>query len=496
MTSTGLDEALRGRRITGVVPLAPRSLAFAFAKGGGGREFLWAHVDRKEAWLALAPDLPIGPDPRGSRFDGLEIPIRGLAIRETTLGAGAFHALLAPESEAPPSAELWIGGVTGGGIALASARRANLVLRSLPEGTVLWALHRDEKPAEESEALRAPPAGFDPARVRVAQDAAERVSLRERIARSFREDFEREVNKSLDRAGQSLARRIEALEGDRSRSEERVLDRRRAEILLAHLHEIRRGASRVGLPDPYADSPGSRIEIALDPSLSPHENAARLFRAAKRGERGAERIEARLRTAREGLARIADLRRTLEDRPPKEALDAIEAFHREAGLTGFRLRGDQREIRLGRRTSMAPRAGRPGPPSGAHHPIGPRTFSTSDGWEVWVGRNNTQNDQITHRLSNPHDYWLHVVGVPGSHVILRRPTRTAIPKPSTLEEAASIAAWFSKARKLTRVPVIYTERKFVTRPRRGKPGQALCSRERELLVRPRLPEGGTGKETE
>ena len=227
------------------------------------------------------------------------------------------------------------------------------------------------------------------------------------------------------------------------------------------------------------------------------ENAARLLRAAKRGARGEERIEARLQTAREGLARVAALRRALTDRPPKEALEALQTFLGEAGLpyrTEFSARGDQREIRLGRRTAMAPRAKRPGEPSGAHHPTRPRTFTTSDGWEVWVGRNNTQNDQITHRLSNPHDYWLHVVGVPGSHVILRRPSRNAIPKPSTLEEAASIAAWFSKARKQTRVPVIYTERKFVTKPRRGKPGQALCTRERELLVRPKLPRDDSGTE--
>jgi predicted ribosome quality control (RQC) complex YloA/Tae2 family protein len=75
-------------------------------------------------------------------------------------------------------------------------------------------------------------------------------------------------------------------------------------------------------------------------------------------------------------------------------------------------------------------------------------------------------------------------------VILRRPTRTAVPKPRTLEEAASIAAYFSKARKLTRVPVIVTERKFVSKPRRAKPGMAIATREREILVRPALPKGG------
>jgi hypothetical protein len=471
---------LRGRRVTGVVPLAPRSIALALMPPP--RAYLWLHFDRKEAALAWAPTLPIAADPRGSRFGGLETPLRGLVVAEAVMDGASLRLELAPEPDAAPAARLTVE---------AGGRRANLVLRSLPEGTVLWALHRDEV-----EPASAPPPGFHPARLTVLEEESEREALRGRIEASFREEFEREARRSLDRAEHSLARRIEALEGDRSRARERLLDRRKAEILLAHLNQVPRGASRVGLPDPYADSPGSRIEITLDPSLSPQENAARLFRGAKRGERAEERIESRLAAARQWLEKIAGLRRVLFDRPPKEALELLESLHRETGIPISSARGGQREIHLGRRTAMAPRAGRPGrQPSGARKPIGPRTFSTSDGWEVWVGRNNTQNDQITHRLSNPHDFWFHVVGVPGSHVILRRPSRNAIPKHRTLEEAASIAAYFSKARKLTRVPVIYTERKFVSKPRRGKPGLAICTREREILVRPRLPEGGAGKET-
>jgi len=489
---SALVEALERARVSGVIALAPRSLAIALVPrtGTGKRVFLWVHFEPREVTLALSPELPTSPDPRGSRFGALESPIRGLVIVGAALDERALDLRLAPPDADAVSAELTVA---------AEVRRVNLTLRTFPDGAVLWALHRDEASAGAGapvESRRSPAESRTPPRLRVVDDETEREALRGRIAASFVEDFEREMKRSLDRAERSLARRVEALEGDRSRARERIQDRRKAEILLAHLHEIRRGASRVGLPDPYADSPGSWIEIALDPALSPHENAARLFRAAKRGERGAEQIEARLQSTRERLADIAALRRVLSDRPPKESLERIGAFLREAGITHLGVRGDQREIHLGRQTDAAPRTGRPGRPSGARHPIGPRTFTTSDGWEVWVGRNNTQNDQITHRLSNPHDYWLHVVGVPGSHVILRRPSRNAIPKPSTLEEAASIAAYFSKARKLTRVPVIYTERKFVTKPRRGKPGQALCTREREILVRPRLPAGGTGTDSE
>jgi predicted ribosome quality control (RQC) complex YloA/Tae2 family protein len=271
-------------------------------------------------------------------------------------------------------------------------------------------------------------------------------------------------------------------------------DRRRGEILLSHYGEIKRGASRVGLPDPYASSPGARTEIELDPSLTPHQNAARLFQRAKKGERGERLVEERLAQTRKSLAGLAGLRRELLSFAPKEALDQIERFLAGAGLT-LRARGDRPSALPEGRASGAPRATRPGHRStGARSIDRPRTFTTSDGWEVWVGRNNADNDHITHRLSNPHDFWFHVVGVPGSHVILRRPTRNAVPKPSTIRETAEIAAYFSKARKLSRVPVIYTERKFVSKPRRAKPGLAICTRERELDVRPRRPGTHAGKD--
>ncbi len=278
-----------------------------------------------------------------------------------------------------------------------------------------------------------------------------------------------------------------------SRARARREDRRRAEILLAHFQEIPRGASRVELPDPYADSPGARIEIGLDPALTPQDNAARLFQSAKRGERGVQLARDRLAGTRRILADLAEARRDIASLPPREALARLGGFLREGGLH-IRTRGNGQETRLGQaRASAAPRAERPGRrPPGARKSIGPRTFTTTDGWEVWVGRNQVDNDLITHRLSNPHDFWFHASGVPGSHVILRRPTRRAVPGHRTLIEAAEIAAWFSQGRKLSRVPVLYTERKFVSKPKRAKPGLAVCTRERELLVRPRKPRAPTG----
>jgi hypothetical protein len=475
---------LVGREARGVVPLTHCSLAISFV--GAPRVFLWIHLERKTAWYALASTLPIDPDPRGSRFQAIETPIRGATlVEERAREAGGLDLRFDSRSEEARRYRLTLD---------AEGPRVNLSLTMEPEGTTLWAFHREERTegktreaASRETAAPKPPPGYRPPIVRDATAPEECQALRERIRAAFLAGFRSDVERVLKSAERTLLRRAAGAEQDMRNAAEMRGDRRRAEILLSNFGKIQRGASRVGLPDPFADSPRATVEIELDPSLSPDENAARLFRRAKKGERGERLAKDRLTETRQRLSELAVLGRDALLMNPKEALLRIARFHVEAKIETS-ARGDMRVTHLGRQAVAAPRAGRPGRGApGAHKSLRPRTYVTNDGWEVWVGRSNTDNDLITHRLSNPHDFWFHVVGAPGSHVILRRPTRNSKPRPTTLVEAAQIAAFFSKARKQTRVPVIYTERKFVTKPRRGKPGQALCTRERELIVRPRKP---------
>ena len=471
MSGVAEISGLVGREVRGVVPLASGSLAISFV--GGPRVFLWIHLERKAAWYAVAPDLPLDPDPRGSRFQAIESPLRGTYLsEERAREAGGLDLRFDPASQEEKRYRL---------ILDAEGPRVNLSLILEPEGTTLWAFHREEK------AETPVPQGFRAPSVRDASPPEERLALRARIEAAFQAEFQAEVVRVLKAAERTLLRRAAAAEEDMRKATEMRGDRRRGEILLSNFGKIQRGASRVGLPDPFADSPRATVEIELDPSLSPDENAARLFQRAKKGERGERLAGNRLTETRQRLSELSGLRRDALLVKPKEALLRIARFHVDAKIESS-ARGDMRVTHLGRQAVAAPRAGRPGRGApGAHKSLRPRTYVTTDGWEVWVGRSNTDNDLITHRLSNPHDFWFHVVGAPGSHVILRRPTRNSKPRPTTLVEAAQIAAFFSKARKQTRVPVIYTERKFVTKPRRGKPGQALCTRERELIVRPRKP---------
>ena len=475
MSGVAEISGLVGRDVRGVVPLTSHTLALSFV--GAPRVFLWIHLERKTAWYALAPDLPIDPDPRGSRFLPIETPLRGAVVaEERAREAGGLDLRFETAGEEGRSYRLTLD---------AESPRVNLTFTQEPEGTVLWAFHREEKGVAPEL-----PEGYRPPRIQDATAPEAREELRARIAADFLEEFRSETERRLKKAERTLTRRAEGAEEDMRRAADMKLDRRRAEILLANSGKISRGASHVGLPDPFADSPRATVEIDLDPSLTPDENATRLFQRARKGERGERRALARLTETRQRLSELAELRRESLLVGPREALVRIARFLEHAEIEKS-ARGDKREAHLGRQAVAAPRAGRPGRGTpGAHKSLRPRTYVTSDGWDVWVGRSNTENDLITHRMSNPHDFWFHVVGAPGSHVILRRPTRNSKPKPKTLVEAAQIAAFFSKARKQTRVPVIYTERKFVSKPRNGKPGQALCTREREIMVRPVDPSTG------
>jgi predicted ribosome quality control (RQC) complex YloA/Tae2 family protein len=121
--------------------------------------------------------------------------------------------------------------------------------------------------------------------------------------------------------------------------------------------------------------------------------------------------------------------------------------------------------------------------------IHPRRFELPGGWIVLVGRSNQENDTLTHRIARPEDLWFHARGVAGSHVVLRRAGRKDAPGKRTIEQAAAIAAYYSKARTSRMAPVMYTEKRHVRKPRKTAPGLAVCTREKVVMVEPRLPEG-------
>jgi predicted ribosome quality control (RQC) complex YloA/Tae2 family protein len=108
-------------------------------------------------------------------------------------------------------------------------------------------------------------------------------------------------------------------------------------------------------------------------------------------------------------------------------------------------------------------------------------------WIVLAGRSDTDNDELSLGIASQDDWWLHVRGMPGSHVILRGPTGTE-PDRETLKRAAAIAAWHSKARNAGVVAVSCTRARYVTKPRGAKSGTVQIRKEIVLKVRPAIPD--------
>jgi len=123
--------------------------------------------------------------------------------------------------------------------------------------------------------------------------------------------------------------------------------------------------------------------------------------------------------------------------------------------------------------------------------VGLPHFVSSDGFEVFYGKNAKQNDIVTFRFAGPMDLWFHAQGYHGAHVIVRNPDRRPDIPLATILEAASVAAWFSKAKKDKSVAVDYTFKKYVRKPRDPVPGQAIFTQNKTVFVDPKPP-GGEG----
>jgi len=288
--------------------------------------------------------------------------------------------------------------------------------------------------------------------------------------------------------------------------------RRQAEALLANPGRVPKGAREARLDDPSA--PGHELLIKLDPALSFAQNAAKIFRRAGRLERALplrkRRMEQTQRLARSitdwleqldrdplipaGITRLVEelrgLRAGLEPGLARRWADLARRSRQMLAVLDTPIDRGGYEARQARadagRTIVRPERH----PREATAGIHPRRFELPGGWVVLVARSSRENDILTHKVAAPRDLWLHAQGVAGSHVILRRAGRKDNPSRRILEQAAAIAAHYSKARTSGMAAVIYTERRYVRKPRKARPGLALCTREKTLMVVPGLPEGG------
>ena len=236
--------------------------------------------------------------------------------------------------------------------------------------------------------------------------------------------------------------------------------KRLGDLLLANLSTAVRHGTRVSITDYYAEG-APRIELEIDESMSLQEEAARQFRQYTKARTAREEIGARLNQLQNEI-------RSLEHK--EQELVRIVSEKDEAGLQS-----------LDKTPTAVPRKERSKEPE---RTPGVRRYLSSDGYEILVGRAARDNDNLTFRLARPHDLWLHAGDYPGSHVVVRNPTRKEIPQ-RTIIEAAQLAGRFSQASEDTKVVIHYAERKYLSKPKGAAPGLVRMSSFKSMTVEPK-----------
>ena len=255
----------------------------------------------------------------------------------------------------------------------------------------------------------------------------------------------------LAAASRRLKRKLKRLHTELEKTAAADGLREEGALILSSLHLIEPGATQVTL----SGFDGTQHIIQIDPRHRPQEHANALFRRAGRLERGAATLPHRIRTTEEELARIATLRERQQRGDLSDAdLDALMP------------------------QQSAQSRSHPGSPTLPY-----RSYTSSGGLEIRVGRGARRNDDLTFHHSRPNDVWLHARHAAGAHVILRW-TRPESPPATDLEEAAVLAANYSGARSSGTVPVDWTRRKWVRKPRGAAPGAVIPERVRTVFVAP------------
>ncbi|PZT54802.1 Rqc2 family fibronectin-binding protein [Paenibacillus silvae] len=280
-------------------------------------------------------------------------------------------------------------------------------------------------------------------------DKAERDTVKQRVSDLLRFlQNERSKNiKKLDNLNKDL---LEADDADKYRLW--------GELLFASLHLVNKGDKSVELVNFY-DEEQLSITIQLDPLLTPSDNAQRYFKRYNKYKNSLAVIHEQLGKTKDEIAYLDNLLQQLSI----ASMNDIEEIRDELVQQGY-LRDRNKKGKKKKKNDRPT----------VHQ------FTSSEGIDILVGKNNLQNEYVTNRLASANDTWLHTKDIPGSHVVIRSTDFGE----ATLEEAAQLAAYFSQAKESSSVPVDYTYIRHVRKPSGAKPGFVIYDHQKTLFVTP------------
>jgi predicted ribosome quality control (RQC) complex YloA/Tae2 family protein len=277
------------------------------------------------------------------------------------------------------------------------------------------------------------------------------------------------LHDDLLRAADQAETTVRRIDDEAPVSGEADIAERHARLLQAHLSDLHKGMREAIVEDLFSEG-REVIAIPLDPHLTPARNAERLFERARKARTAVAEQRERRTALQERLRTLGALIEELDGLTEADELHAwIERHAATLRAAGIRADG-----------SSAPKA-EERPPF--------RVFTVDGGFHVWAGKSGENNDLLSTRHTAKNDLWFHVRGISGSHVVLKMGTGRGEVSKRAKEQAAAIAAYYSKMKKARHVPVIMCEGKYVRKPKGASAGTVTVERETVLFVDPALPEG-------
>lgn len=234
------------------------------------------------------------------------------------------------------------------------------------------------------------------------------------------------------------------------------------ELITSNIYAIKKGMTKVKLNNFYSEN-FEEIEIRLDPNLTPAENAQKYFKKYNKEKRTFIALQDQIKQNNEELLYLESVLSSVSSCTDEYDIKEIRAELSEQGFLKRQKNSKNNKQKSSKRAK-------------------PLHYISSDGFHIYVGKNNTQNDELTLRFAKPLDMWFHTKDIAGSHVIVVSEGKE-IPN-STLNEAANLAAYYSKATNSSLVPVDYTPKKFIKKPNGAKPGMVIYETNKTAYITP------------
>ncbi|WP_129726825.1 Rqc2 family fibronectin-binding protein [Ectobacillus funiculus] len=265
-------------------------------------------------------------------------------------------------------------------------------------------------------------------------------------------DLEKFISNELEKNKKKLGKLQQTLQDAEKAGEYQL----HGELLTANMYALQKGMTEIEVMN-YYDENGTMVTIALDPLKTPSENAQSYFSKYQKARNSVSIIEEQIMKTEEEIVYFDALLQQMESASQRD----IEEIREELAEEGYiRSRTKQKKQKPSKPVLD--------------------TYVSSDGIEIFVGKNNKQNDYLTNKLARRDEIWLHTKDIPGSHVLIR----DVEPSEQTLHEAAILAAYFSKAKSSSSVPVDFTKIRHVKKPSGAKLGFVTYDNQQTLYVTP------------